>query len=157
MSKSAPGQKTIALNKRASHEYYLEERIEAGLQLQGWEVKAMREGRGQITDTYVVFKGGEAYVLNMHILPLPTISTHVKPEPERSRKLLLHKKEINKLMGAKERGGYTIVATALYWKNNKAKLEIALAKGKKLHDKRDADKEKDWKREQARLVRRKNC
>jgi SsrA-binding protein len=153
MSKPAPGQKTIALNKKASHEYYLEERFEAGLQLLGWEVKALREGRGQITDTYVIFKGGEAYVLNMHVPPLSTISTHVKAEPERSRKLLLHKKEINKLLGAKERGGYTIVATALYWKNNKAKLEIALAKGKKLHDKRDADKAKDWKREQGRILR----
>lgn len=153
MSKTVPGQKTIALNKKASHEYYLEERFEAGLQLQGWEVKALREGRGQITDTYIVFKGGEAYVLNMHIPALSTVSVHVKPEPERSRKLLLHKKEILMLMGAKERGGYTIVATAMYWKKNKAKLEIALAKGKKLHDKRDADKEKDWKREQGRILR----
>jgi SsrA-binding protein len=156
MSKASIGQKTIALNKKASHEYYLEERVEAGLQLQGWEVKALREGRGQITDTYIVFKGGEAFVLNMHIPPLSTVSVHVKPDPERSRKLLLHKKEINKLMGAKERGGYTIVATALYWKNNKAKLEIALAKGKKLHDKRDADKEKDWKREQGRIMKHKS-
>lgn len=153
MSKAAPGKKTIALNKKASHEYFLEDRFEAGLQLQGWEVKALREGRGQITDTYVVFKGGEAFVLNMHIPPLPTVAAHVKADPERSRKLLMHRKEINKLMGAKERGGYTIVATALYWKNNRAKLEVALAKGKKLHDKRDTDKEKDWKREQGRVMR----
>lgn len=153
MSKANPGQKTIALNKKASFEYYLEERFEAGLQLQGWEVKALREGRGQITDTYVVFKGGEAYVLNMHVPALSTVSVHVKPDPERSRKLLLHKKEINKLMGARDRGGYTIVATALYWSKNKVKLEIALAKGKKLHDKRESDKEKDWKREQGRILR----
>lgn len=153
MSKSTPGQKTIALNKKASHEYYLLDRFEAGLVLQGWEVKALREGRGQITDTFIVFKAGEAFVLNMHIPPLQTASTHVKPEPERSRKLLLHKKEILKLMGSKQIGGYTIVATALYWKKNNAKLEIALAKGKQLHDKRDADKAKDWKREQGRLMK----
>jgi SsrA-binding protein len=153
MSKAASGHKTIALNKKASHEYYLLDRFEAGLQLQGWEVKALREGRGQITDTYIVFKGGEAFVLNMHIPPLQTASTHVKPEPERSRKLLLHKKEILKLMGSKQIGGYTIIATALYWKKNNAKLEIALAKGKQLHDKRDADKAKDWKREQGRLMK----
>lgn len=156
MSKQTKGQKTIALNKKASHEYYLEERFEAGLALQGWEVKALREGRGQITDTYVIFKGGEAFVLNMHIPALSTVSTHVKPNPERTRKLLLHRKEINKLMGAKERGGYTIVATALYWKNNRAKLEVAMAKGKKLHDKRASDKDRDWKREQGRILKNKN-
>lgn len=155
MSKQTKGQKTIALNKKASHEYYLEERFEAGLALQGWEVKALREGRGQITDTYVIFKGGEAFVLNMHIPALSTVSTHVKPSPERTRKLLLHRKEINKLMGAKERGGYTIVATALYWKNNRAKLEVAMAKGKKLHDKRASDKDRDWKREQGRILKNK--
>ncbi len=153
MSKASSGHKTIALNKKASHEYYLLDRFEAGLQLEGWEVKALREGRGQITDTYIVFKGGEAFVLNMHIPPLQTASTHVKPDPERSRKLLLHKKEILKLMGSKQIGGYTIVATALYWSKNRAKLEIALGKGKKLHDKRESDKAKDWKREQGRLMK----
>lgn len=153
MSKINPGTKTIALNKKASHEYLLEDRLEAGLALQGWEVKALRAGRGQITDTYVVFKGGEAFVLNMRIAPLETACTFTHPEADRTRKLLMHRREINRLIGAKERQGYTIVATALYWKNNCAKLEIALAKGKKLHDKREAAKEKDWKREQSRLIK----
>lgn len=151
MSKAKLGTKTIALNKKASHEYLLEERLEAGIVLQGWEVKALREGRGQITDTYIVFKGGEAFVLNMRVTPLDTACAFTNPEADRTRKLLMHRREISRLIGAKERQGYTIVATALYWKNNCAKLEIALAKGKQLHDKRQASKESDAKREMSRL------
>ncbi len=147
------GKKIIALNKRATHEYYLEERLEAGLQLQGWEVKSLREGRAQLTDSYVIFKGGEAYVLGMHITPLPNVPAHIHPDAARTRKLLLHKKELGFLMGSKERKGYTIVATALYWHKSKAKLEVALGKGKKLHDKRASDKEQDWERQKQRLMR----
>jgi SsrA-binding protein len=151
------GTKTIALNKRASHEYLLEERFEAGLVLEGWEVKAMREGHAQITDTFVAFKGGEPYIVNMHV-PVSQhvaahVSAHLKPEPDRSRKLLLHAKEINKLARAKEREGYSIIGTALYFKDNRVKLEIALGKGKKLHDKRQSDKDRDWKRQQGRIVK----
>ncbi len=147
------GTQTIALNKRASHEYLLEERFEAGLVLEGWEVKSMREGHAQITDTFVVLKGGEPYVVNMHVPVSPHVAAHLKPDPDRSRKLLLHAKEVDQLRRAKERQGYTIVGTALYFKNNRVKLEIALAKGKKLHDKRQSDKEKDWKRQQARIAK----
>ncbi len=149
------GKKIIALNKRAGHEYYLEERLEAGLQLQGWEVKSLREGRAQITDSYVIFKGDEAFILGMNITPLPNVPSHIHPTPDRTRKLLLHKKEMNYLMGCKDRKGFTIVATALYWKRNKAKLEVALGKGKKLHDKRASDKDHDWERQKQRLMREK--
>ena len=145
------GTKTIALNKRASHEYHIEERFEAGLVLEGWEVKSLRDGRAQITDTFVVFKNNEPYIMNMHVPVFINVSTHVKPEPDRSRKLLLHSRQIVQLLRAKERQGYTIIGTALYFKDNRAKLEIALAKGKKLHDKRQSDKDKDWKREQERI------
>jgi SsrA-binding protein len=145
------GTKTIALNKRASHEYLIEERFEAGLVLEGWEVKSLRDGRAQITDTFVVFKDHEPYIMNMHVPVFVNVSTHVKPEPDRSRKLLLHSRQIAQLLRAKERQGYTIIGTALYFKDNRAKLEIALAKGKKLHDKRQSDKDKDWKREQERI------
>lgn len=153
MTKKSASSSTIALNKKAGFEYFIEQRFEAGLQLEGWEVKACRAGRAQITETYIYFKDGEAFVVNMQLQPLSTTSTHTKPNPTRSRKLLLHRKEINKLMVAKERQGYTIVATALYWKHNVVKLEIALAKGKKLHDKRATDKERDWKREQGRIMK----
>lgn len=145
--------KTIALNKKASHDYFIERRFEAGLVLHGWEVKSMRAGRAQLKDSYVVFKGHEAFLLNAHFSPLLAASTHVTPDPMRSRKLLLHRKELNVLMIAVQRQGYTLVPLALYWKNNHAKLEFALAKGKKQHDKRESEKKRDWEREKQRLMK----
>lgn len=147
------GEKTIAVNKRAKFEYHLEERFEAGIALEGWEVKALREGRIQFTDAYILLKDAEAFLFGAHISPLPTVSTHVDPDPTRTRKLLLHRKELSHLIGAVERKGYTLIPTAMYWKRGRAKLEIALAKGKKLHDKRRAEKERDWQRDKRRLMK----
>ncbi|WP_225763625.1 SsrA-binding protein SmpB [Stenotrophomonas sp. Marseille-Q4652] len=155
-AKSATASKTIALNKRARHEYHLEQRFEAGLVLQGWEVKAIRAGRGNMTDAYAYVKDGEIYLIGAQITPLIQASTHVVPEDRRQRKLLLHRSEIDKLIGAVERDGYTIVPTAMYWSKNKIKIEIALAKGKQTHDKRDAAKDRDWARDKQRLMRRHN-
>jgi SsrA-binding protein len=155
-AKSATASKTIALNKRARHEYHLEQRFEAGLVLQGWEVKAIRAGRGNMTDAYAYVKDGEIYLIGAQITPLIQASTHVIPEDRRQRKLLLHRSEIDKLIGAVERDGYTIVPTAMYWSKNKIKIEIALAKGKQTHDKRDAAKDRDWARDKQRLMRRHN-
>ncbi len=155
-AKSATANKTIALNKRARHEYHLEQRFEAGLVLQGWEVKAIRAGRGNMTDAYAYVKDGEIYLIGAQITPLIQASTHVVPEDRRQRKLLLHRSEIDKLIGAVERDGYTIVPTAMYWSKNKIKIEIALAKGKQPHDKRDAAKDRDWARDKQRLMRRHN-
>lgn len=150
---SGTGNSTIALNKKARHDYSLEERFEAGLVLQGWEVKAMRAGRAQLKESYVLIKDQEAWLFGAHISPLPSASTHVHPDPTRTRKLLLHARELSKLIGAVERKGYTLVPLALYWKRGRAKLEIALAKGKKAHDKRATEKERDWQREKQRLLR----
>lgn len=144
---------TIALNKKARHDFGLEERFEAGLALQGWEVKSLRDGRVQLRDSYVILKDGEAFLLGAHISPLPTASTHIQPDPTRTRKLLLHRQELGKLIGAVERKGYALIPTAMYWKHGRAKLEIALAKGKKEHDKRAASKERDWDREKQRLLK----
>lgn len=144
---------TIALNKRARHDYFLEERFEAGLALQGWEVKSLRAGRAQIHESYVVVRDGEVYLLGAHINPLASASTHISPDPTRTRKLLLHDREIGKLIGAVEQRGYTLVPTALYWKRGRAKLEFALAKGKKKHDKRETLKERDWTRRKEQIMR----
>lgn len=144
---------TIALNKRARHEYALEERMEAGLALEGWEVKSLRAGKVQLVDAYVLLKNNEAFLFGAHITPLPTASTHIQPDPTRSRKLLLHRDEIDNLIGAVDRKGYSLIPTAMYWKKGRAKLEIALAKGKKAHDKRAAVKERDWQRDKQRLLR----
>jgi SsrA-binding protein len=144
---------TIALNKKSRHEYSLEDRFEAGLVLQGWEVKSLRAGRIQLIDSYVIIKNGEAFLIGALITPLLTASTHILPDATRTRKLLLHRQELNKLIGAVERKGYTLVPTAMYWKNNRAKLEIALAKGKQLHDKRADEKDRDWQREKQRLFK----
>jgi len=152
-SKSTNSGSTIALNKKSRHDYTLEERFEAGLALQGWEVKSLREGRVQIRDSYVILKDGEAWLLGAVISPLPTASTHIQPEPQRTRKLLLHRDELNKLIGAVERKGYALVPTAMYWKKGRAKLEIALAKGKQSHDKRAAIKERDWQRDKQRIIK----
>lgn len=153
MSKKPPVDTTIALNKRARHDYFIEQTYEAGLVLQGWEVKSMRDGRVQLTESYVLLKDGEAWLLGCHITPLPTASTHIHPDPTRTRKLLLNTKELSKLFGAVQREGYTLIPLKLYWKNRHAKLAIAIAKGKKEHDKRATLKEKAWKREKERILR----
>jgi len=145
---------TIALNRKAQHEYFIEDRFEAGLVLEGWEVKSLRAGRVQLDQGYVILKGAEAWLIGASITPLQTASTHIHPDPQRTRKLLLHQSELNKLIGNTERRGYTLVPTVLYWKNNRVKLEIGLAKGKKLHDKRATEKDKDWKRQQQNLFKR---
>jgi len=147
---------TIALNKRARHEYALEEKFEAGLSLQGWELKAIRAGRANIGDAYAVVLHNEIFLIGSQITPLISASTHVVANDRRSRKLLLHRAEIDNLVGRVQRDGYTLVPTALYWKGNKVKAEIALAKGKQAHDKREASKERDWQREKQRVMRRHN-
>lgn len=143
----------IAQNKRARHDYFLEEKLEAGIALQGWEVKSARMGKVQLTDTHVFFKNGEAWLLNAQISPLNTASTHFVTNPNRDRKLLLHRREINKLIGAAEQKGYTIVCTSMYWKQHMVKVEIALAKGKQKNDKRDTEKQRDWDRQKQRIMR----
>jgi SsrA-binding protein len=156
MSKKADdklGNPTIALNKRARFDYFIEERFEAGMALQGWEVKSLRASKAQITESYVVIKNLEAWLLGAHITPLNTASTHIHPDPTRTRKLLLNRAELDRLIGAVERKGYTLVPLALYWKKGRAKLEIGLAKGKKAHDKRATEKDRDWKRQKDRLLR----
>ena len=144
---------TIALNKRARHEYHLEQRYEAGIALQGWELKAIRAGRANITEAYAVIRHGELFLFGAQITPLIQASTHVVADDRRTRKLLLHRNEIDSLIGKVERDGYTLVPTALYWKGNKVKAELALAKGKQTHDKRDAAKNRDWNREKQRALR----
>jgi SsrA-binding protein len=145
---------TIALNKKARFDYYIEDTFEAGLVLQGWEVKSLRQGRVQLKESYVVIKDGEAWLLGAHISPLSSASTHIQADPTRTRKLLLHRKQLDKLIGATERQGYTIVATAMYWSKGRAKLEIGLARGKKLHDKRATQKDRDWQRDKQRIMKR---
>ncbi|HMV54517.1 MAG TPA: SsrA-binding protein SmpB [Rhodocyclaceae bacterium] len=144
---------SIADNKKAFHDYFIEERYEAGIALEGWEVKAIRAARAQIKEAYIVLRGGEVYVIGMHVSALPTASTHIKPDPTRTRKLLLHAAEINKLIGKVERAGYTLVPLDLHYKKGRIKLEIGLAKGKKQHDKRETEKQRDWEREKQRLMR----
>lgn len=152
-SKKAPQNPTIAQNKKARFDFSLEEKFEAGIALEGWEVKSLRAGKAQITDTYVLLKNGEAFLIGGLITPINTISTHFVIDPRRTRKLLLKKRELDKLIGATQQKGYTCVCTAMYWKNHLVKVEIALAKGKQLHDKRETEKERDWGREKQRVVR----
>lgn len=147
---------TIALNKRARHDYFIEDEIEAGLELQGWEVKSMRAGKANISDSYVIFKNGEAYLFGAMIQPLSVASTHVVCDPTRTRKLLLNKRELDSLFGKVNRDGFTIVALSLYWKNAWAKVKIGLAKGKKQHDKREDIKEQEWKRQKDRIMKHAN-
>jgi len=147
---------TIALNKRARHDYHLEERFEAGLALQGWELKSIRAGRANISEAYAVIRNGELFLFGAQITPLISASSHTVADATRTRKLLLHRREIDQLIGKVEREGYTLVPTAMYWKGNKVKAEIALARGKQKHDKRDAERERDWSREKQRLIRRHN-
>ena len=156
MSKNDDKQKntaTIARNRRAFHEYFVSERIEAGVSLEGWEVKALRAGRASLAEGYVLLKNGEALLIGATINPLDSVSTHVRADPTRTRKLLLHRNELDHLIGAVERKGFTLVPLSLYWKHGKAKLEIGLAKGKKLHDKRASDKDRDWSRQKERLLK----
>lgn len=144
---------TIAVNRQATHEYFIEERFEAGLVLEGWEVKSLRSGRVQLKESYVAIRRGEAFLSGAHISPLLSASTHVNPDAVRSKKLLLNRHELNKLIGAVERKGYTLIPLSMYWKNGRAKLEIGLAKGKQLHDKRASSKDRDWQREKARIMK----
>jgi len=144
-------------NKKAFHEYFIEERYEAGLMLQGWEVKAIRAGRSQLKEAYVILKKEEVWLIGCHISPLPTASTHINPDPVRSRKLLLHAHEIRKLIGKVQQAGYTLMPLNLHFSKGRVKLEIGLAKGKKLHDKRAVQKDRDWQREKSRLMRDKNA
>ncbi len=144
---------SIAANKKAFHDYFIEEKYEAGIVLDGWEVKAIRDNRVQIKESYVIIKGGEIWLIGMHITALNSASTHVNPDPTRTRKLLLHADQINKLIGKVERAGYTLVPLDLHFTRGRIKCEIGLAKGKKQHDKRDTEREKDWDREKQRLVR----
>jgi len=144
---------TIALNKKARHDYQLEDRFEAGLVLEGWEVKSLRAGKVQMVESYVLLKNGEAFLFGCLITPLQTASTHIQPDSRRTRKLLLHQHEIDRLIGAVDRKGYSIIPTAMYWRKGRAKLEIALAKGKKEHDRRADIKERDWKRDKKRILK----
>lgn len=154
MAKADSPNRLIAENRKARFDYFIEDRYEAGLALQGWEVKALRAGRAQLTEGYVYLREGEAFLIGAHIAPLPTASTHFTPDPVRTRKLLLHRNQLQHLIGAIERRGYTLVPLELYWKNGHAKLAVGLAKGKKQHDKRAVEKDRDWQRDKARLLRR---
>lgn len=156
MSKAKTSPATIARNKQAFHDYFIEDRFEAGLSLQGWEVKSLREGRTQLKESYVNLREGEVFLFGCHISPLISASTHVKPDPTRTRRLLLHRDEISRLIGAVERKGYTLMPLSLYWKRGRAKLEIGLAKGKKAFDKRATEKDRDWQRDKQRVLRERN-
>ncbi|MDA0679645.1 MAG: SsrA-binding protein SmpB [Proteobacteria bacterium] len=146
----------IAVNKKARFDYTIEDTLQAGLALEGWEVKSLREGRAQVTEAYVHLRNGEAWLLGAHITPLATASTHIRPDPTRTRKLLLNRHELDRLVGAVERKGYTVVPLNLHWSKGRVKLDIGLAKGKQMHDKRAAKKAQDWKREQGRIMKSSN-
>jgi SsrA-binding protein len=144
---------SIVQNRKAFHDYFIEERYEAGLALDGWEVKAIRAGRAQIADAYVMVRGAELYLIGAHIMPLPTVSTHFTPDPTRTRKLLMRAEEIRRLIGKVEQRGYTLVPLDMHYRNGRIKLEVGLARGKLKHDKRAAEREKEWAREKQRLLR----
>jgi len=143
--------KTIALNRRATFDYFVEERFEAGIALQGWEVKSLRAGKVQLDQSYVIVKENQVFLLGGLITPLQTASTHIHPDPTRTRKLLMHRREIDRLVGSVERKGYTLIPLSLYWKGKNVKLEVGLAKGKKDHDKRSTEKDRDWQRQKQRI------
>ena len=143
----------IARNKRARFDYFIEEQIEAGIALEGWEVKSIREGRVQLNESYVTLKNGEIWLIGAHISALPSASTHITPDPVRARKLLAHRRELDRLTGAVERRGYTIAVLDMHWSRGRTKLSIGLAKGKRLHDKRASEKERDWSRERERILK----
>ena len=150
--KQSAGGKTIVLNKKVRRDYFIDERFEAGISLQGWEVKSLRAGKVEIIDSYILLKDSEAYLFGALITPLPTSSSFIN-ESQRNRKLLMHRTELNKIISAVERKGFALVPTAMYWKNGHIKLEIGVARGKKMHDKRETEKKRDWERQKARLVR----
>ena len=155
MSKKKPNRNdAIAVNRRARHDYFIEDRLEAGLVLEGWEVKSLRAGSAQLTESYVNIRNGEAWLVGAHFSPLRTTSTHIQADPTRSRKLLLHRGELDRLVGAVERKGYALVPLDLHWSKGRAKLSIGLARGKKQHDKRAANKDRDWARQKERILKR---
>jgi SsrA-binding protein len=156
MTTSGKQNSTIVNNKKARFDYFIEKDFEAGLQLEGWEVKSLRAGRVNITDAHVIIKRNEAWLLGASIQPLSTISAHSNPDATRTRKLLLNRRELDQLIGSVERQGYALIPMALYWKNNKIKMSLALAKGKKTHDKRDTVKERDWQRSRSRIMKQPN-
>lgn len=153
MSAPKKNDATLVVNKKARFEYFIEEEYEAGMVLEGWEVKSLRANKVNLSDAHVIIKHQEAFLLGAQIQPLPTASAHTIPDPTRTRKLLLNRKELSRLIGHVERQGYTLIPLSLYWKNNRIKVRIALAKGKKAHDKRDTIKERDWQRERARVMK----
>ncbi len=149
-----PAPALIAKNRKAWHDYFIEQKFEAGLVLEGWEVKSLRAGRAQLKESYVIVDRDEIFLVGAHFSPLTSASTHIKPDPTRTRKLLLHREEIKKLIGSVERKGYTLIPLELYWKRGRAKLQVGLAKGKQLHDKRESIKKRETDRETARALRR---
>lgn len=151
--KTGTADDVIAENRKARHDFFIEERIEAGLALEGWEVKSLRAGRANLTESYALLKDGEAFLIGAHFAPLPSASTHVSPDPVRTRKLLLHRRELDRLTGAVERKGYTLVPLSLYWQRGRAKITLGLARGKKQHDKRATVKDRDWQRQKQRLLK----
>ena len=151
--KAAPAPRVIAQNKKARHDYFVEETIEAGLALMGWEVKSLRAGRAQLTEAYVHLRNGEAWLIGAHLSPLTSASTHVETDPSRTRKLLLGRRELDRLIGLVERKGYALIPLDLHWTRGRVKLQIGLAKGKKQHDKRQSNKERDWQRQKARIIK----
>ncbi len=149
-----PASNVIALNRKARHDYFIEDTLEAGLVLEGWEVKSLRAGNVQLAESYVYIRSGEAWLFGAHFSPLNTASTHVKPDPTRNRKLLIHRQELDRLIGAVERKGFALVPLDLHWHKGRAKLKVGMAKGKKQHDKRATDRERDWKRQKERILKR---
>ena len=156
MTNSGKQPNAIVVNKKAGFDYFIEKTFEAGLVLEGWEVKSLRAGRVNITDAHVIIKRSEAYVLGAQIQPLATTSAHTRPDPTRTRKLLLNRRELDVLIGNIERQGYTLIPLSLYWKRNKIKMSLALAKGKKTHDKRDSIKDREWQRSRSRIMKHSN-
>lgn len=153
MAKHNESNDSIVINRKAKFDYFIEEQLEAGLVLHGWEVKSLRAGKVNLSDAHVIIKSGEAFLLGAQIQPLPTAAAHDHPDPTRTRKLLLSRKEINSFIGSIERQGYTLIPLSLYWRNNKVKMKLALARGKKSHDKRDTMRDRDWQRDKARLMK----
>jgi len=147
---------TIAVNRKARFDFFIEDRFEAGLVLEGWEVKSLRDGKGNIADSYVLLKDGEAFLIGSHFIPLQTASTHINPDPTRTRKLLLNQRELATLYNAVNKKGFTVVALSLYWKNNRVKADIGIGRGKKQHDKRDTEKDRQWNRDKARIMKHSN-
>ena len=156
MTTNKPQSATIVVNKKVRFDYFIEDEYEAGLVLQGWEIKSLRAGKINLSDAHVIVKHGEAWLLGAQIQPLPTASAHLHPDSIRTRKLLLNRRELSQLIGSVERQGYTLVPLSLYWKRNKVKIKIALAKGKKTHDKRETTKNRDWDRDRSRIMKKHN-